>query len=67
MKKINSIHGNKGCLNCSRRDARITEGEPNEAGEVEDKDILIFCSDKELSTSVTEYHRCCLVHQQCYH
>ena len=36
------------------REARRTGGGPNEAGEVEDEDILILSSDRDLSTSVTE-------------
>ena len=41
-------------MDYSRREARRTGGGPNEAGEVEDEDILILSSDRELSTSVTE-------------
>ena len=44
----------KACVDCSRREARMTGRGPNEAGEVEDGDILILSSDKEVSTSVTE-------------
>ena len=41
-------------VDSSRREARRTGGGTNEAGEVEDEDILIFSSDRESSTSVTE-------------
>ena len=44
----------KARLDCSRREARRTEGGSNEAREVEDENILILSSDKEMSTSVTE-------------
>ena len=41
-------------MDCNRREARRTGGGPKEAGEVEDEDILILSSDKEMTTSVTE-------------
>ena len=41
-------------MDCSRREARRTGGGPNEAGKVEDEDILILISDKEVSTYVTK-------------
>ena len=54
-KKWNNLKGSaKVCVNCSRREARRTGGGPNEARKVEDEDILILSSDKEMSTSVTE-------------
>ena len=54
-KKWNNLKGSaKGRVDCSRREARRTGGGSNEAGEVEDEDILILSSDKEISTSVTE-------------
>ena len=54
-KKWNNLKGfAKARGDCSRRKARMTGGGPNEAGEVEDGDILILRSDKEVSTSVTE-------------
>ena len=53
--KWNNLTGSaKACVDCSRREARMTGRGPNEAGEVEDGDILILSSDKEVSTSVTE-------------
>ena len=52
-KKLNNPKGSaKARVDCSRREARMTGGGPNEAGEVED--IRILTSDKEVSTSVTE-------------
>ena len=54
-KKWNNLKGSaKACVDCSRREASRTGGGSNEAGEVEDEDILILSSDKEMSTSVTE-------------
>ena len=54
-KKWNNLKGSaKARVDSSRREARRTGGGPNEAGEVEDEDILILSSDRELSTSVTE-------------
>ena len=54
-KKWNNLKGSaKARLDCSRREARSIGGGPNEAGEVEDEDILILNSDKEMFTSVTE-------------
>ena len=44
----------KARVDSSRREARRTGGGINEAGEVEDEDILIISSDRELSTTVTE-------------
>ncbi|KAI6661407.1 hypothetical protein LOD99_13278 [Oopsacas minuta] len=44
----------KARVDSSRREARRTGGGPNEAGEVEDEDIRILSSDREISTSVTE-------------
>ena len=44
----------KARVDCSRREARKSKGRPNEAEEVEDEDILILISDKEMFTSVTE-------------
>ena len=41
-------------VDCSRREARSTGGGSNEIREVEDEDILILSSAKEMSTSVTE-------------
>ena len=53
--KWNNLKGSaKARVDCSRREARRTRGRPNEAGEVEDEDILIHNSDKEMSTFVTE-------------
>ena len=50
--KCNYLKGSaKARVDCSLREARRTGGGPNEAGEVEDKDILILNSDKETSTS----------------
>ena len=54
-KKWNNLKGSaKARVNCSRWEARRTGGGSNEAGEVEDEDILILGSDKEMSTFVTE-------------
>ncbi|KAI6650212.1 Myb-related transcription factor, partner of profilin-like [Oopsacas minuta] len=54
-KKWNNLKGSaKARVDSSRREARRTGGGPNEAGEVEDEDIRILSSDRELSTSVTE-------------
>ena len=55
-KKWNNLKGSaKARVDYSRREARRTGGGgPNEAGEVEDEDIMILSSDRELSTSVTE-------------
>ena len=44
----------KARVGCSRREVRMTGGAPNEAGEVEDENILIPSSEKEVFTSVTE-------------
>ena len=44
----------KARVDYSRREARRTGGGLNEAGEVEDEDLMILRSDRELSTSVTE-------------
>ncbi|KAI6653937.1 hypothetical protein LOD99_3113 [Oopsacas minuta] len=53
--KWNNLKGSaKARVDSSRREARRTGGGPNEAGEVEDEDIRILSSDRELSTSVTE-------------
>lgn len=41
-------------MDCSRGKARMTEEVSNEAGEVEDEDILILRSEKEAFTSMTE-------------
>ena len=68
MRKIYPIHGNnrdvkdikkkwnnlKGSVNPVLITVEGTRGRPNEAGEVEDEDIMILSSDRELSTSVTE-------------
>ena len=54
-KKWNSLKGSaKARVDCSRREARRTVGGPNVGGEVEDEDILILSSDKEMSTWATE-------------
>ena len=54
-KKWNNLKGSaKARVDSSRREARRTGGGPNEAGEVEDEDILILSSDRDLSTSVAE-------------
>ena len=54
-KKWNNLKGSaKACVDCSRREARMTGGWLNEAGEVEDEDILVLNSDIEVSTSVTD-------------
>ena len=53
--KWNSLRGSaKTRVDFSRREAIRTVGAPNVGGEVEDEDILILCSDKEMSTLVTE-------------
>ena len=53
-KNWNNLKGSaKARVDCSRREARRTRGGPNEAGEVEDVNVLILNSDKEMSTSVT--------------
>ena len=53
--KWNNLKGSaKARMDCSHKKVRMTGGGPNEAGEVEDEDILILGSDKEVSTSVTE-------------
>ena len=44
----------KKSVDCSRGKARMTEEVSNEAGEVEDEDILILRSEKEAFTSMTE-------------
>ena len=54
-KKWNNLKGSaKVRVDYSRREAGRTGGGPNEACEVEDEDIMILSSDRELSTSVTE-------------
>ncbi|KAI6647067.1 hypothetical protein LOD99_8904 [Oopsacas minuta] len=54
-KKWNNLKGcAKARVDSSRREARRTGGGPNEAGEVEDEDLRILSSDREMSTSVTE-------------
>ena len=55
QKKRNNLKGYaKARVDYIRREARRTGGRPNEAGEVEDENIMILSSDRELSTSVTE-------------
>ena len=55
IKKWNNLKGfAKARGDCSRRETRMTGGGPNEAGEVEDEDILILRSDKKVTISVTE-------------
>ena len=54
-KKWNNSKGStKPRVDCSRREARMTGGGPNEAEEVEDEGIPIISSEKEVFTSVTE-------------
>ena len=48
-KKWNNHKGSaKARVDCSRREARMKGGGPNEAGEIEDEDILILNSDQEV-------------------
>ena len=55
QKKWNNVKGcGKARVDCSRREARMTGGGPNEAAEIEDEDILILSSEKIAFTSVTE-------------
>ena len=49
-KKWNNLKGSaKARMDYSRRETRRTGGGPNGAGEVEDEDIMILSSDRELS------------------